>query len=229
MMKYTIHSPANAHACVPEHLWLVHGKLYDMTTFASQHPGGERLILLGRGLDATALVESYHALADRAKVHAALASCFVRDALPKELPPEAEALEWSESGFYRTLARRVAAALPPRSARADWHVIARLTLQLAVTLSVWTAALCMLLTGPLLLACAYAVGAALPLCGLLGALHEAGHGALLRPRAGHPLLDPNTLAANAITALTGLSNLVFAEAHATLHHPYPNLPGVRDR
>lgn len=41
-------------------LWWIHGHAYDLQDFVERHPGGKEAILLGRGRDCTALVESYH-------------------------------------------------------------------------------------------------------------------------------------------------------------------------
>ena len=41
-------------------LWFIHGNGYDLKEFVERHPGGKEAILLGRGRDCTALVESYH-------------------------------------------------------------------------------------------------------------------------------------------------------------------------
>jgi cytochrome b involved in lipid metabolism len=43
--------------------WWIYGRAYDLTDFVERHPGGVEAILLGRGRDCTALVESYHAFA----------------------------------------------------------------------------------------------------------------------------------------------------------------------
>ena len=42
-------------------LWWIHGNGYDLMDFVQDHPGGIEAILLGKGRDCTALVESYHA------------------------------------------------------------------------------------------------------------------------------------------------------------------------
>jgi hypothetical protein len=44
-----------------KNLWWIHGKGYDLMEFVKNHPGGVEAILLGKGRDCTALVESYHA------------------------------------------------------------------------------------------------------------------------------------------------------------------------
>ena len=41
-------------------LWWIHGDGYDLDDFVSRHPGGIEAIMLGKGRDCTALVESYH-------------------------------------------------------------------------------------------------------------------------------------------------------------------------
>lgn len=42
-------------------VWYIHGNGYDLMDFVEEHPGGKEAILLGKGRDCTALVESYHA------------------------------------------------------------------------------------------------------------------------------------------------------------------------
>lgn len=44
-----------------KNLWWIHGNGYDLEDFVKSHPGGVEAILLGKGRDCTALVESYHA------------------------------------------------------------------------------------------------------------------------------------------------------------------------
>jgi cytochrome b involved in lipid metabolism len=44
-----------------KNLWWINGNGYDLQEFVNRHPGGREAILLGKGRDCTALVESYHA------------------------------------------------------------------------------------------------------------------------------------------------------------------------
>jgi Cytochrome b5-like Heme/Steroid binding domain len=44
-----------------KNLWWIHGNGYDLQDFVERHPGGREAIMLGKGRDCTALVESYHA------------------------------------------------------------------------------------------------------------------------------------------------------------------------
>jgi hypothetical protein len=46
-------------------LWWIHGNGYDLQSFVARHPGGLEAILLGKGRDCTALVESYHAFSSQ--------------------------------------------------------------------------------------------------------------------------------------------------------------------
>jgi len=48
-----------------ESVWLIHGKLYDLNSWAAHHPGGAHALDLGRNRDCTGLFESYHVFLDR--------------------------------------------------------------------------------------------------------------------------------------------------------------------
>ena len=45
---------------VPPHVWRIHGRDYDLTSFVDDHPGGALFILMGKGLDCTHFFEFYH-------------------------------------------------------------------------------------------------------------------------------------------------------------------------
>mmetsp|Transcript_21070 Transcript_21070/g.55448 ORF Transcript_21070/g.55448 Transcript_21070/m.55448 type:complete len:552 (-) Transcript_21070:212-1867(-) len=45
---------------IPQHVWRIHGRDYDLTGFVDDHPGGVHMIMLGKGTDCTNLFESYH-------------------------------------------------------------------------------------------------------------------------------------------------------------------------
>ena len=235
IIGHELHWPPRQRRTVPAGLWLVHRKLYDLNSFVDHHPGGPQLIGLGRGSDATALVESYHALADRSKVDRVLSEFYVRDATEAETPLEAkERLEWSDCGFYRTLANRVAAVLTPaiRQQRRRNGLYACMS---ACVCLLWSTAVSGLADTDATSSYATrvmlpAVMAGLLLCCLLGAFHEAGHGALFDARCRVPMgfasMTANRLAAAGGTLLTGVSDEVFTESHAGDHHTHPNLPGA---
>jgi fatty acid desaturase len=208
----------------PNDLWLVHGKLYNLNPFVDDHPGGRRMISLGRGWDSTTLVESYHALADRQRIDQILAQHYVRDATAEEMPPESDRFDFGADSFYATLTRKVHSALPRRRSRETSGPLATALCLAGVAILLWAFALAQLLPSSLSTFWApvwAALASALALSLLLGALHEASHGALL-PRAP----AANQLMSAIGTLLTGLSDVAYKTSHVASHHTLPNLPGA---
>mmetsp|Transcript_90924 Transcript_90924/g.211564 ORF Transcript_90924/g.211564 Transcript_90924/m.211564 type:complete len:523 (+) Transcript_90924:140-1708(+) len=58
---------------LPTSIWTIHGKHYDLSSWAKEHPGGKWAIDLGRNRDCTGLFESYHVFVDEAKLDKILA------------------------------------------------------------------------------------------------------------------------------------------------------------
>lgn len=84
-----------------EGLWRVRDKLYDLTDFINRHPGGSDWLKVTKGVDITEQFETHHIRDLAEKV---LAEFFVRDAvLPRNYKTT-----FDQSGFYKTLQRRVA-------------------------------------------------------------------------------------------------------------------------
>lgn len=81
-------------------LWWIHGRGYDLESFVHRHPGGLEAILLGKGRDCTALVESYHAFSSN---HSKI--------LEKYLVVEDSSKGANSDFFYDLLKQRVTAAL----------------------------------------------------------------------------------------------------------------------
>lgn len=54
-------------------VWTIHGRKYDLTSYADQHPGGAWALQLGRNRDCTGLFESYHVMADMSKLEKIMA------------------------------------------------------------------------------------------------------------------------------------------------------------
>jgi alpha-ketoglutarate-dependent taurine dioxygenase len=90
-------------------LWLVHGKLYDLSEFVSKHPGGPDWMLLTKGQDVTEAFEVHHL--NSAKAEAVLRKYFVRDADPDYVGR----YTWDPASFYPTLKRRVSKFFKTRS------------------------------------------------------------------------------------------------------------------
>ncbi|KAG9303947.1 hypothetical protein G9A89_005857 [Geosiphon pyriformis] len=77
----------------------IRGKVYDVTNFLKRHPGGEDILLLIAGKDATQPFETYHELG---KIDAILKKFHVGTLITTELPTFPEV-----SDFYRTVKKRV--------------------------------------------------------------------------------------------------------------------------
>ena len=80
-------------------LWWIHGNGYDLRGLMERHPGGKEAILLGKGRDCTALVESYHAFSPHHRKVLEKYLCHQEQNPP---PPDL---------FYDVLKQRSAAAL----------------------------------------------------------------------------------------------------------------------
>eukprot|EP00536_Pseudo-nitzschia_multiseries_P017560 jgi/Psemu1/264380/estExt_Genewise1Plus.C_16250008 len=87
-------------------LWWIHGNGYDLMDFVKEHPGGTEAILLGKGRDCTALVESYHAFSgDRVWKILEKHRCVQEGKDTEERPARAPDF------FYELLKKRVAKVL----------------------------------------------------------------------------------------------------------------------
>lgn len=85
--------------------WRIHGHLYDLQPFLSRHPGGSQILLSVKGTeDLTAVFESSHAFADRARIEGVMAKYRISEC-------EASTSCFPANGFYRELTGRVRAAL----------------------------------------------------------------------------------------------------------------------
>jgi fatty acid desaturase len=86
-----------------EDVWKVHGQFYDFSSF--HHPGGQTLLMLGRGRDCTELWESVHQFAGNPEVFR-----FIFEKYNVEMPglPCSEEFNWSpdEAKFTYELRRR---------------------------------------------------------------------------------------------------------------------------
>ncbi|XP_068631262.1 cytochrome b5-related protein-like [Battus philenor] len=83
-----------------EGIWRIHDKLYDLTSFIKQHPGGEEWLELTKGTDVTEAFESHHL---NPAIESILNKYYVKDAkTPRNSP-----FTFKEDGFYRTLKREV--------------------------------------------------------------------------------------------------------------------------
>ena len=110
-------------------LWRIHGKVYDLRPFLKSHPGGPDVLMSVRGTDdLTAIFESNHAFANRARIDAVMQKYYVSEGEPS-------ALRFPKDGFYRVVTERVRAALPDgvHATWSYWAKAALLTLLWAVS------------------------------------------------------------------------------------------------
>jgi predicted heme/steroid binding protein len=66
---------------------IVHGKVYNVTSFLADHPGGKKVILKHAGTDATKQFDAFHNLATLDKYGPALYVGDVLSAQPQSQPP----------------------------------------------------------------------------------------------------------------------------------------------
>ncbi|EDW28733.1 GL18786 [Drosophila persimilis] len=106
--SYRQHQPATVESWLEgkhsddgaEGLWRINDKLYDLSDFATRHPGGAYWIECTRGTDITEPFESHH-IEDRARQ--LLSKFEVREAAQ----PRNYKFTFDQNGFYMTLKRRV--------------------------------------------------------------------------------------------------------------------------
>lgn len=102
-------------------LWIIRGNAYDLSGWASKHPGGSLIIEQTAGTDCTALFESYHALTDK-PVHGMLKGYLVR---PAEVDEQDASVmwPWDSTPVYDELKKRVKAHLAGKSTKAPtWQL-----------------------------------------------------------------------------------------------------------
>lgn len=93
-----------------KNLWFIHGKYYDLEPFIKSHPGGQAILILSRGIpDATPLMESYHAFANKEYIAKTLSKYevnYIPEGAGTRKSTEIK-YTFKEGGFYDTLTRRV--------------------------------------------------------------------------------------------------------------------------
>eukprot|EP00611_Tribonema_gayanum_P013836 TRINITY_DN25059_c0_g1_i1.p1 TRINITY_DN25059_c0_g1~~TRINITY_DN25059_c0_g1_i1.p1 ORF type:complete len:507 (-),score=108.53 TRINITY_DN25059_c0_g1_i1:413-1861(-) len=153
--------------------WVIVGsKVYDLTSWVDNHPGGREVLLLMAGRDATAAFESYHPFTDKPRK---ILGKFEVGAVSNHEFPQYR----PDSGFYSTMNKRLAAyfkenKLNPKS---PWPGVWRMMLVSACAVAsflacnnFWAGALPLWLR--VLAAAAFGVLQAMP---LLHVMHDSSH------------------------------------------------------
>lgn len=220
----------------------VRGKVYDLTSFLSRHPGGRIMLLLAAGRDATALFESYHP--NTAKVEPLLAKYEVgafqapplhqagdpsapdsrSDPLLQRLPQYGR--DDIATPFYVDLKRRVHSYIATESRYCQqWHDGPTQALRLAAIVALIVGFMYASLWAPsaaAAVAFAALAGVSRALSGV-HVLHDASHGSLGKdPRWWHVL----GVVGNDV--INGTSFYMWQHQHLLVHHLYCNVPGVDD-
>eukprot|EP00731_Ephydatia_muelleri_P000259 Em0001g259a len=108
----------------------VRGKVYDVSSFVSRHPGGVDQIMLGAGRDVTQVFESYHSFETHKILDKFYVGVLVDNELPVFPPP---------SKFYQTVKKRVddyfkSANIDPKI---DYWMFLRYAVFMVVAISFW--------------------------------------------------------------------------------------------
>lgn len=199
--KYTWDEVANHRS--PNDCWMViEGKVYDVTTWVSKHPGGQ-LIMNGAGRDASPLFLSYHPLKTSAM-------------LPKYLIGEIENYQpyyhW-RTDFYTTVKRRVEEVVKQHNLTVDSNeMFFKATLLLLTWLTVYYYALS---TGYIFVA--MMLGFVHGHIGIQIA-HDGNHGAFSK----RPWLSKLAVVS---MDLMGASSVNWEMQHNVGHHPNSNRKG----
>ncbi|XP_015512954.1 cytochrome b5-related protein [Neodiprion lecontei] len=114
-----------------EGLWRIGDKLYDLSKWIRNHPGGSEWLTLTEGTDITEAFEAHHITLLAEKL---LPNFYIRDAVT----PRSSPLTFKPDGFYRKFKGRVREALKD----VDIHTSARSTNFIADFLFIVTLALC---------------------------------------------------------------------------------------
>merc|ERR1719414_2430510 len=92
----------------------IHGRCYDVSSFADEHPGGRRWLDMVEGDDATALFESYHAPSSQRRwIDKKLETLrVVGHPVPSRVQASSALYSFEPEGFYYTVARRLRERFP---------------------------------------------------------------------------------------------------------------------
>jgi delta8-fatty-acid desaturase len=203
-VKYYTRDEVATLASKPNSIWIiVHDAVYDLTSYATQHPGGQLVLQHFNGRDATDVVENYH----RAHVFQHILPRFYRGQLKDpsaSVPPHVEALRQVRQDL---LAKNQ--FIVPRSYYVKLHAwLATLFLAALYYTVIRTDSLAWQMTGAVLLGLFWQQYAGLG--------HDIGHTAVTKNWT-----DDHWAGSSWGAAFTGLSTAWWKHNHNT-HHVVPN-------
>jgi cytochrome b involved in lipid metabolism len=198
--------------------WIaLHGVVYDVTNWLSNHPGGKDLLLASAGRDATQLFEMYHPFIKETEYMKKQLEAFrigtIRDYDPHYLP---------DSGFYQETAQRVwkhlrEKKIDPKGVQP--FLISFLTICSALLLS-YLGTFFLFSSFPLRLLCAVIFGAFSAIYEI-HPKHDISHGVLVR---ASPLLHHISVLVDEF--FIGGSSWAWLHQHVIGHHVFTNKAGL---
>lgn len=198
-----------------EGLWRVNDKLYELGNFIDKHPGGPEWLQLTRGTDITESFEVHHIYTER--VEQVLAKFYVRNA--KE--PRNVKLTFHDTGFYRTLKRRIGEKLLTIDRTPERHTKVREPQIIQSRFLAYTTISKQLTIDVLLLSTFLLLFVAVRLHSYAAILLPALTGALTTI-AAHNYFHQRDNFRMRYFNLLGLSYKEWRISHAMSHHLYPN-------
>lgn len=190
----------------PSHLWLIHGRLYDLTAFIPRHPGGADWLEWTRGTDCTTEFETHHLDADKA---AAMLAAYDQGPLQSPAPHSAEAYTWATEGFYLALKRAAYRDLKAAGAGTGSPTAEMLAL-CGFAVALWVTASC-------------AVGLAQSPFGAVAAALFAGYMTYVMMGIGHNFFHRRNSVWRFAFDVSLYSSADWRLSHALSHHMLPNL------
>jgi len=205
----------------PSSCWIaIEGRVYDVTTFAKEHPGGVDNILLAGGRECTTLIASYHPLWVWKSYAAKLGAGRLVGVLAREHDADAVPHNDHVTPFYLGLKERVEAYFKAtrRDPRVSRDMLVRIPLLLAASLALhWLAmhAFAHSLVVGVVASLLHGLVSAL-IC--LTAVHEASHSAL-----SHAPLVWKLVGVVSHNFLNGANFHAWQNQHVTGHHLLTNV------
>jgi hypothetical protein len=191
--------------CPPDR-WLIHGRLYDLSSFIASHPGGPDWLLWTRGTDCTTEFETHHL--DSMKVSSLLQK-YDRGELNSPRPHAAEPYTWDRNGFFLTYKREAFAIL---KAAGGWGPTLEMQLTCAAAVFLWVLS-------------NVAVGTAAGAVRSTGAAVLAGFMTYVCMAIGHNFFHQRDSLWRFAFDLSLFSSADWRLSHALSHHMLPNLDG----
>jgi fatty acid desaturase (delta-4 desaturase) len=186
----------------------IDGVTYDITEFMKKHPGGEDMLMLAVGRDATVMVHSYHR--DMSRVKKYLKSLPTLGKAPTSAGPGVGQGN-IESPVYNELKRRVNAYFEKagKSSTGDWFMLTKSLVLLGLINLAWYG-----MVFERLYVCVPFFGVMLAMLGLC-IQHDANHGAF----SGNKHINQFF---GLVDDLIGGSSLMWRHQHVIAHHAHPN-------